>query len=138
MRQGKRVLILAHRGELLEQAADKIKKSTNLGCAMEKAEQTCLGSWFRIAVGSVQSMQRPKRLAQFSDSYFDVIIIDEAHHCISDGYQKVLQHFPQAKVLGVTATPDRGDMRNLGEYFDSLAIPFRKQSVRGICPQSRP
>lgn len=80
VRQGKRVLILAHRGELLEQAADKIKKSTNLGCATEKAEQTCLGSWFRIAVGSVQSMQRPKRLAQFPDSYFDVIIIDEAHH----------------------------------------------------------
>lgn len=124
VRQGKRVLILAHRGELLEQAADKIKKSTNLGCATEKAEQTCLGSWFRIAVGSVQSMQRPKRLAQFSDSYFDVIIIDEAHHCISDGYQKVLQHFPQAKVLGVTATPDRGDMRNLGEYFDSLAYEY--------------
>ena len=69
-------------------------------------------------------MQRPKRLAQFSDSYFDVIIIDEAHHCISDGYQKVLQHFPQAKVLGVTATPDRGDMRNLGEYFDSLAYEY--------------
>ena len=124
VRQGYRVLILAHRGELLEQAADKIKKSTNLGCATEKAEQTCLGSWFRITVGSVQSMQREKRLSQFSDDYFNVIIIDEAHHCISDGYQKVLQHFPSAKVLGVTATPDRGDMRNLGEFFESLAYEY--------------
>lgn len=124
VRQGNRVLILAHRGELLEQAADKIKKSTNLGCATEKAEQTCLGSWFRITVGSVQSMQREKRLSQFSEDYFNVIIIDEAHHCISDGYQKVLQHFPSAKVLGVTATPDRGDMRNLGEFFESLAYEY--------------
>ena len=124
VRQGYRVLILAHRGELLEQAADKIKKSTNLRCATEKAEQTCLGSWFRITVGSVQSMQREKRLSQFSEDYFNVIIIDEAHHCISDGYQKVLQHFPDAKVLGVTATPDRGDMRNLGEFFESLAYEY--------------
>ena len=53
-----------------------------------------------------------------------MIIIDEAHHCISDGYQKVLQHFPSAKVLGVTATPDRGDMRNLGEFFESLAYEY--------------
>ena len=48
VRRGDRVLILAHRGELLEQAADKIGKATGLGCATEKAEQSCLGSWFRI------------------------------------------------------------------------------------------
>lgn len=124
VRRGKRVLILAHRGELLEQASDKIAKATGLRCAMEKAENTCLGSWFRITVGSVQSLQREKRLAQFSEDYFSTIIIDEAHHCISDGYQKVLQHFPKAKVLGVTATPDRGDMRNLGQYFESLAYEY--------------
>lgn len=122
--QGKRVLILAHRGELLEQAADKIAKATSLCCATEKAEETCLGSWFRVVVGSVQSLQREKRLANFSQDYFDTIIIDEAHHCISDGYQKVLQHFPEAYVLGVTATPDRGDMRNLGSYFESLAYEY--------------
>lgn len=124
VRRGKRVLILAHRGELLEQASDKIAKATGLRCAMEKAENTCLGSWFRITVGSVQSLQREKRLAQFSEDYFGTIIIDEAHHCISDGYQKVLKHFPKAKVLGVTATPDRGDMRNLGQYFESLAYEY--------------
>lgn len=122
--QGKRVLILAHRGELLDQAADKIRKSTGLGCALEKAESSCVGSWFRIVVGSVQTMMREKRLGQFSDDYFDTIIIDEAHHCISDSYQRVLQHFPEAEVLGVTATPDRGDMRDMGEYFESIAYEY--------------
>jgi superfamily II DNA or RNA helicase len=121
---GDRVLVLAHRGELLDQAADKLAKSTGLMCATEKAEQSCIGSWFRVAVGSVQSLMRPKRLAQFEQDYFDTIIIDEAHHCISDGYQRVLEHFNQAKVLGVTATPDRGDMKNLGQVFESLAYEY--------------
>lgn len=124
VRQGDRVLILAHRGELLEQAADKIGKATGLGCATEKAEETCLGSWFRITVGSVQSMMRESRLSRFPDDYFDTIIIDEAHHCISDSYQRVLHHFPEARVLGVTATPDRGDMKNLGQVFESLAYEY--------------
>lgn len=122
--EGRRVLIMAHRGELLEQAADKLLKSTGLRCAMEKAEESCLGSWYRVTVGSVQSMQRPKRLNQFPGDYFDTIIVDEAHHCLSDGYQVVLNHFEKAKVLGVTATPDRGDMRNLGQYFQSLAFEY--------------
>lgn len=124
VRQGRRVLILAHRGELLEQAADKIWKTTGLKCALEKAESTCLGSWYRITVGSVQSLMRPKRLSQFPPDYFDSIIIDEAHHCLSDGYQRVLEYFSGANVLGVTATPDRGDMRNLGQYFESLAYEY--------------
>ena len=124
VRNGDRILILAHRGELLEQAADKIAKSTGLQCAMEKAGSSCLGSWFRITVGSVQTLMREKRLSQFSQDYFSIIIIDEAHHCLSDSYQRVLRHFPAAKVLGVTATPDRGDMRNLGEYFESLAYEY--------------
>ena len=124
VRRGDRVLILAHRGELLEQAADKIHKSTGLGCAVEKAEESCIGSWFRVVVGSVQTLMREKRLGQFPTDYFQTIIIDEAHHCISDSYQKVLNHFNKAKVLGVTATPDRGDMRNLGSYFESLAYEY--------------
>ena len=124
VRRGDRVLILAHRGELLEQAADKIAKVTGLGCATEKAEQSCRGSWFRITVGSVQTLMREKRLGQFQADYFNTIIIDEAHHCISDSYQKILQHFSSAHVLGVTATPDRGDMQNLGQVFDSLAYEY--------------
>ena len=125
MRAGDRVLILAHRGELLEQAADKLQRSTGLVSAVEKAESTCLDSWFRVVVGSVQTLQRTARLERFPQDYFGTIIIDEAHHAITDGYRRILDYFSGAKVLGVTATPDRGDMRNLGEVFDSLAFEYK-------------
>lgn len=124
VRRGKRVLIMAHRGELLEQAADKIYKSTGLQCSVEKAEQTCLGEWYRIIVGSVQTLMHERRLNKFKQDYFDVIVIDEAHHCVSDSYQRVLQYFNNSFVLGVTATPDRADLKNLGSYFDSLAFEY--------------
>lgn len=137
VRSGSRVLVLAHREELLTQASDKILKSTGLRCAVEKAEQSCIGSWFRIVVGSVQSLMRESRLSRFDTDHFDTIIIDEAHHCLSDGYQRVLQYFDGAKVLGVTATPDRGDMKNLGQYFESLAYEYTlPQAIRDgyLCP----
>ena len=124
VKRGERVLVLAHRGELLEQAADKIKKVTGLSTALEKADSTCLGSWYRITVGSVQSLMREKRLQKFKTDYFGSIIIDEAHHALSDGYQRVLEHFSKSKVLGVTATPDRADMKNLGTVFESLAYEY--------------
>jgi superfamily II DNA or RNA helicase len=128
---GGRVLILAHRGELLEQAADKLKRVTGLMCAVEKAEESCRGSWFRAVVGSVQTLQRPQRLSEFAPDFFSTIIVDEAHHCLSDSYQRVLAHFDGARVLGVTATPDRSDMRNLGQYFDSLAFEYTlPQAIR--------
>ena len=124
MRQGGRCLILAHRGELLEQAADKLLTATGLRCAVEKAEESCLDSWYRVTVGSVQTLMREKRLQQFPTDFFNVIVVDEAHHVLADSYQRVLEHFPAAKVLGVTATPDRGDMRNLGQYFEHLAYEY--------------
>ncbi len=123
VRDGGRALVLAHRGELLTQAADKLAVSTGLGCAVEKAEESCLGSWYRVVVGSVQTLMRESRLAQFAPDFFDVIIVDEAHHVLADSYMRVLDHF-DARVLGVTATPDRSDMRNLGSYFESLAYEY--------------
>lgn len=63
-------------------------------------------------------------MKRFDKDHFNTIVIDEAHHAISPSYQKVLSYFDQAEVLGVTATPDRGDMRNLGEYFQSLAYEY--------------
>lgn len=124
VRLGERVLILAHRSELLEQASDKLMNATGIGTALEKAESSSLGTWFRVVVGSVQTLQRSKRLAMFSKDHFDTIVVDEAHHVISEGYQRVLQHFDEANVLGVTATPDRGDKVDLGTYFDSLAYEY--------------
>jgi len=122
--EGGRALVLAHRGELLTQAADKLAKTTGLRCATEKAEESCLDSWYRVVVGSVQTLMRPSRLEQFDPSHFDTIVVDEAHHVLAESYQRVLDHFYDARVLGVTATPDRGDMRNLGSYFDSLAYEY--------------
>lgn len=130
--QGRRVLILAHRAELLEQAADKLYKVTGLKSAVEKAESSSLETEYRVTVGSVQTMCRPERLEQFPSNYFQVIIVDEAHHALSESYQTVLNHFPDAYVLGVTATPERGDHRNLGTYFKSLAYEYTlPEAVKG-------
>lgn len=131
VRNGGRVLILAHRGELLKQAAEKMLAVTGLRCALEKAESSSLGSWYRVTVGSVQSLQNEHRLAKFPPDWFDTIIVDEAHHVLAESYQRILEHFPAAKVLGVTATPDRGDMRNLGSVFESLAYEYTlPQAIR--------
>lgn len=119
-----RVLVLAHRGELLEQAADKIVKVTGLSCAVEKAEETAIGDWSRVTVGSVQTLMRESRLERHPKTYYTHIIVDEAHHALADSYQRILQYFSDAKVLGVTATPDRGDQQCLGTYFESLAFEY--------------
>lgn len=128
---GDRVLILAHRGELLTQAADKLYKTTGIEAALEKAESTSLGAKEPVTVGSVQSLCQPRRLQKFPKDYFNSIIVDEAHHCISDSYKRVLDHFDGANVLGVTATPDRGDLKSLGTYFDSKAYEYpMRQAIK--------
>lgn len=135
--KGHRVLIMAHRGELLDQAADKLKEASGLDSVLEKAESTSLGSFLPVTVGSVQSLAQEKRLARFPNDYFQDIIVDEAHHCLSDSYRRVLDHFPDANILGVTATPDRGDMKNLGEFFDSKAYEYSMtEAIREgyLCP----
>lgn len=124
VRGGGRVLILAHRGELLDQAADKLHATTGLRCSVEKAEDTSLDSWYRVTVGSVQTLMRESRLERFGRDHFGAIVVDEAHHALADSYQRIFEYFNSAKVLGVTATPDRGDMRNLGSFFESLAYEY--------------
>ncbi len=134
---GHRVLIMAHRGELLDQASDKLKAATGIDSALEKADSYSMNSLLPVTVGSVQSMAQERRLGQFPQDYFQDIIVDEAHHCLSDTYKRVLEHFPQANILGVTATPDRGDMQNLGEYFDNKAYEYSMiQAIRDgyLCP----
>lgn len=124
VRMGGRVLVLAHRGELLQQAADKIRSATGLRCSVEKAEETSVGTFERVTVGSVQTLMREKRLRALGKGRFTHILVDEAHHAISDSYRMVLDYFDHALILGVTATADRGDKRNLGELFDSLAYEY--------------
>lgn len=123
--RGWRVLILAHRGELLNQAADKMRLATGLECAVEKADDSALESWYRVTVGSVQTLMREDRLHDFPTDYYDAIIVDEAHHILADSYMRIVNYFKDAKLLGVTATPDRGDMKNLGEVFETKAFEYK-------------
>jgi superfamily II DNA or RNA helicase len=124
VQKGKRVLILAHRDELLQQAADKLKKSTGLIAEYEKAQLSAVDSDARVIVGSVQTLASDKRLNAYPVNAFDLIIIDEAHHCLSPSYQKVLGYFNSARILGVTATPDRADKKSLLSYFESVAYDY--------------
>ena len=118
-----RVLILAHRDELIRQAADKLRKSTGIFCGIEKGMEST-GDMFPVAIGSVQTMMRDGRLEKFPRDYFDVVIVDEAHHVLADSYRKILDYFSTARLLGCTATPDRGDKKTLAEVFDSIAYEY--------------
>lgn len=116
------VLILAHRDELIEQARDKYFRMFGMLPGKIKAAETNIQ---RVTVGSVQTMMRRNYTG-----IFDSVIVDEAHHSISDSYQSVLNQFPNAKVLGVTATPDRGDKRSLAKYYEGIAYEYSlKQAV---------
>lgn len=124
--QGTRSLVLAHRSELIEQAADKLE-SLGLDVGIEQAEQRA--ALHSVVVGSVATMQRA-RLARWAPDHFGLVVIDEAHHAAAASYRSILRHFAGAKVLGVTATPDRGDGKGLGKLFDSVA--FRLEIAEGI------
>ncbi|MFR8717786.1 MAG: DEAD/DEAH box helicase [Faecalibacterium prausnitzii] len=125
VRAGDRVLILAHRGELLEQAADKLSA---LHRPRQRGGKSRVHLPRQLVSGGGRLCPDPAAASTtraLSSDYFGTIIIDEAHHSITDGYRRILDYFGSAKVLGVTATPDRGDMRNLGEVFDSLAYEYK-------------
>jgi len=121
---GSPTLILAHRDELIRQAQNKLKDATGLDCAIEKAEEYCDINDSMIVVGSVQTLMRQSRLERFPQNHFKTIIVDEAHHVLADSYQRILNYFANARVCGFTATPDRGDRKNLGKYFDALAYEY--------------
>ena len=121
---GEKVLFLAHRWELLDQAAKKIKTFAGIDSGFEKGEMSNLNGLFPVTVGSVQTLCRKPRLDKFPRDYFQTLIVDEAHHSVSNSYQTVLDHFNGAKVLGMTASIDRADKRDLGEYYDSIAYEY--------------
>jgi superfamily II DNA or RNA helicase len=134
---GSKALILAHRGELIDQASEKLMETSGLDSALEKAESSSIGSKKRITVASVQTLSQEKRLTSFAKDYFKTIVVDEAHHTMSDTYQRILSHFDGANVLGVTATPDRSDQKSLGKYFDSKAYEYSlHQAIKEgyLCP----
>lgn len=118
---GGQVLVLAHRTELLDQARGKLE-ALGLDVALEQA-QTHASRVSGVVVASVQTL-RKKRLEEWKPDHFRLVVIDEAHHAAAKTYRTILDHFSGAKILGVTATPDRGDGKGLAELFDSVAYRF--------------
>jgi superfamily II DNA or RNA helicase len=127
--RGKRTLVLAHRGELLDQAAATVRR-LGLSVAVEQGDRrVALADLPEVLVASVQSL-RGKRLAGYAADTFGLLVIDEAHHATAKSYRAVLDHFASAKVLGVTATPDRSDGTGLHRVFDSVA--YRMELAHGM------
>jgi superfamily II DNA or RNA helicase len=118
-----RVLAIAHRRELVDQAAARLRVF-GIQVGIERGRQWSKGE--RAVVASVQTLasQGGARLASFPVDEFKYIIVDEAHHAAAVGYRAILDHFHTAKVLGVTATPDRADGVALGEVFDTCAFRY--------------
>lgn len=133
-RTGGRALVLAHRIELVQQAAERIG-SLGLACEIESGDVRAspLGSLFgSVAVVATVQTLRGRRLRRWDRDAFPLIVIDEAHHATAKQYREILDHFASARVLGVTATPDRGDGVAIGEVFESTAASMTiLDGVRG-------
>ncbi len=129
-----RIMVVAHREELITQAADKIARVTGHKPDIEMASEWADQSRFqrsRVVVSSVQTqiagMDGAGRMTRFDPQQFVLLVIDEAHHATAASYRKVIQHYrqnPELRVLGVTATPDRADEEALGQVFDSVAYDY--------------
>ena len=112
--KSRKVLILVHRRELVTQASDKLTKAG--------VEHGIIAAGFDpsdhpVQVASVQTLIRRLNSADFTP---DLIIIDEAHHAVAGSWDKIIAHFTDAKIIGVTATPSRLDGRGLGSHFSTL------------------
>lgn len=118
--RGKRVLILVHRVELLRQTSAKLTEAGLYHGLISPKYTPNLQA--PVQVASVQTVI--KRLEKIHPP--DLIIIDEAHHAVAGSWRKVIDAFPNARILGVTATPCRGDGTGLGQIaggvFDDLVM----------------
>lgn len=110
-----RVLILAHRRELVLQASSRLRIEHGLITPQHTPKY-----YHRVQVGMVQTVGN-----RLDNPYFpqpDLIIVDEAHHAVSPTYTRIIKRFPDALVLGVTATPQRLDGKGLGLYFNDMIL----------------
>jgi superfamily II DNA or RNA helicase len=116
-------LVLAHRDALIKQAAAKLETVTGERVAIEKAERHAFASAYICA--SVQTL-KGKRLDRFADRFPEIhtIIVDECHRATSKGYRAIFAKWPEAKILGVTATADRSDGVGLKAVFASTAYRY--------------
>ena len=117
-----RILFLAHRDELLQQAVGHFER--NLGEKVGLDQAQFFGGDERIIVGSVQTVSMPARLERFSPSRFDLVMTDECHHDPAPSRKRIFNYFSSAKHWGCTATPDRADEKAMGQIFDSAAFIY--------------
>lgn len=121
-KKGERCLFLADTDELIDQSVQKLYKSAGIIASIEKAKDKA-SLHADTVVGSIQSMGIARRLSRFQPNHFDTVIADEAHLSMADNWQRVLKYFHEggAKILGVTATPERGDKKSLMKFYEHLA-----------------
>ncbi|MDQ3295090.1 MAG: DEAD/DEAH box helicase [Myxococcota bacterium] len=125
---GGRVLVLAHREELLDQARKKLE-ATGVRGELEQGKNRA-STQAPVVIASVQTL-RGKRLERYPAHAFSLVVVDEAHHAAAASYRSILDRFATAKILGVTATPDRGDGKALGKIFESVAFTYdMRQAIR--------
>lgn len=115
----RKFLILVHRKELVEQTQKTLYHKYGL------AHGTIQGGkkddeLYHIQVAMVHTLARKKRLKKWQDNDFDFIICDEAHHFLANDYQRIRDAFPDAYMLGVTATPYRLNHQTFTDFFDIL------------------
>jgi DNA repair protein RadD len=116
---GNRVLVLAHTREIIKQTSIKLY-GHNIEHGIIQAGLVA-NPERRVQVASIQTLwTRAMRLDRMPLSLADLLIIDEAHHCPSETYRKIIAQYPNAVLLGLTATPCRGDGRGLGNIFDII------------------
>lgn len=118
-----RILVLAHREELLLQAQNKILQANpTLRVDIEKAEQYADHTEADVVCASVATLGRDNsdRIERFAPDHFDAVVVDEAHHAAAPTYRRVLDYFHDGLHLGVTATPQRGDNTRLTDVFDKI------------------
>jgi superfamily II DNA or RNA helicase len=123
LNEHKRVLCLAHRKELVQQNANTLQWVTGEMVDVEMAEEYA-SNRARVVSASVQTLAQTRRLERWDPNHFALVIADEAHHFSSPTFKKILDYFTGAKILGVTATPDRGDEKALGKVFGDVAFVF--------------
>ena len=119
-----RVLFVAHREEILKQAAQSFKNVRNSDdYGFFDGESKCTDR--SVIFASVATLGRSEYLNNkyFASDYFNYIVIDEFHHAINDQYQRIVNYFKPQFLLGLTATPERMDGRNIYEICD-YNVPY--------------
>lgn len=112
-------LVITHRNELGDQARRRLEQMVGTHVEVEQGEWRA-SPRARVVAASAASIMQQGRLDRMGADRFQLIVVDEAHHYISPGFRRPLEFF-KAKVLGVTATPDRGDERAMGQVFEEVA-----------------